>query len=1011
MVKFMSCLSAALAFLVSSAGRTAVIYALDTDLSHSTEWIVRESPNFVFISEQQLQDDIPELAKDCEQAYSTLSPLLQWRFREKVTVLLSDRSDYHNGWATALPRPTLAVIAAPPRSGSFLHAPGDWQRRTIYHELIHLLQTDASYGFISRCNRVFGRVIPDLMDPLSLLTALACLPPGNAAPSWFLEGTAVWAETSFVGPGRGRNSDVDAVFRTAVDQNRLLRSNRWHLRNPDWPFGNAPYLYGLKAIETSSWLPRKGWDPEQPGRLAHAVASAPVAGFFNSQALLTQSRDFETITRDCWENEVAFQEQRIQTLRTQPLTETPRWSELKSQVRCPVWTRDGDIWASVEFDDRKSRLAMVDRQSGTMTRTGPRITPGWTVTAADYQSGEIYFTRLDGVAGNEWRSRLYRFNPNTGAVGRMPIPDRIIDIGASMNGTIAVVRRLSSGDRLEIYQWDSPGRTKLGRTAIVQTTQGDDTLSCPVFNRDGNTLFYILTGLGGSRLIRWSNTGDREPLDVWSTQHGIAGLDLQGGSIPVVITDLNGVFNMFRIDPDTTEPIALTHTFGGIHDARFSPDGKEVAAVSMDADGWFLTIIDSNSLRSPDDELPVTLTSPWSLPGIPVPKRVAPVALSPVTVYEPLFNLEFDYWTPWLNASVGYLAGGAAARWSDRSMTHRFLIYGGLENLQDEAIGAVQWEYRKTRPQWSAYLARQAPVYNGLMQDRQGRWFDYEETLWAATVSAAWEWRTIDCQAQVETGWQYNHRTSSDEALWRGAVEQDLFDRDPLVRGGESSLWMVAELHTATAYRRSLSLEDGWYVSLSGDWANRVLGSDVDRYRIRSDVAAWIPVPGLKHHVMKITAAYATSHGDRIAQGAFTVSGYDDLGPGNPPGLQSAMILRGYPANVLAGERAAAMGVSFRFPVVQRFRSFSSRSIAYATQVTGEFFWDTAAAWDPGGYRDWYRSYGFETNIGSIWFSSIDLAPGIGVCWLPDYRAKNSDDSDEKGDWAAYFSLKTSVQF
>ncbi len=999
-----------LTVLAIFAGTSA--FALDAVLNPLSDWVVAESRNFVFITEEELQSSLPELALDCEQAYSELGPILEWRFQEKVTVLYSDRTDRHEGWASSLPRTTLFITAAPSREGSFLGGPGDHRRRTIYHELTHLLLTDANYGFISQCNRVFGRVIPDLMDPLSLLIAVACLPPANAAPSWFLEGMSVWAETRFVGPGRGRSTEVDAAFRVAADQNRLLPPIRWHLRAPDWPFGHVPYLYGMKAMEESARFPGRVMNPDHPARLAHAVASAPVAGFFNSQAFDVQDRDFETITQHAWSREKKFQSNRISSLKSKPLTETPRWSPLKVQIGSPVWSRDDDLWVSAQFEDRKSRLARVDMATRTVRNNGPRITPGWTRTTTDPQTGEIYFTRLDGCSGEEWRSRLYRFNPSTGVSKRVRDLDRTVDAGASNGGKLAVVRRLSSGDILELYQWDSAQRQALTKISVVYGPVEDSTLSSPVFTRDGNTLFFIVTEPGGSRIIQWPGQGGKGPRTVWATEKSIRSLDLARGTDLLLCSDFSGVFNVYMLDSVSGQPVALTNTIGGITAARLNSDGKKLAAVALDADGCHVTVLPMNDLK-PSGEQPVMLSDPWSFPGDTSNRWNTPVPLTRVTSYDPLRELRFDYWTPWLDVFFNYTAGGAAARWSDRSMAHRVFMYAGVESLQNEAIGSIQWEYAEYRPQWKVYLSRKAPIYNGLMQDTAGRWYDYEETLWDLTTSAQWKWDYVAWHAEVETGWQLLSRSGKDADLWRRAVEQGLFAREPLISGEESTFWMTALINTATAYPRSLSLEDGWFLKLSADWTDRILGSDLDRQRFRTDATAWLQIPGLKNHVVKISAAYGSAHGDRTAQGAFTVSGYDDLGPGNPPGFESALILRGYPGNVQSGDRAAAMNLAFRFPIVQRFQSFSSRSIVYITQLTGELFWETAAAWnsDDTSKKDWFRSYGFEANVGTIWFSSIDLAPGAGVCWMPDYRSKTSGDSLENGDWAAYFSLKTTIAF
>ena len=1006
MKRMMTCMIAVTLILVSR------VDALAPELSQQSDWIVSETAHFIIIAEKCLEPGIPDLAIDCEQAYEDLSSLIQWQFHDKVTVLYSDRSDRHDGWATSLPRPVMGIAAAPPRAGSLLTGPSEHRRRTLYHELTHLLMTDAHYGLTKRFNRVFGRVIPDLMDPLSLLIALACLPPANAAPSWYLEGTAVWAETRFVGPGRGRQAEVDAIFRTAVDQNRLLPSNRWHLRYPDWPFGHVPYLYGMKAIEESASVDKRVPDPDFPGYLAHAVTRAPIAGLFNSQSLDLLTRDFETITDDTMAREEQFQTQRIAHLKTQPCTRTTRWSPLKTQVSSPVWASQDDLWVVAQFEDRKSRLARVNMATRTLEATGPRVTPGWTRTAWDQQTGNLLFTRLDGCNGNQLRSRLYAFNPHSGSVHKVKPLDRVIDFGTGPDGQIAIVRRISDGDILELYQWDSSENFRCVEKNIIHRARGDTTLSSPIFSEDGNNIYYIQTQPGESSVIVWSKTDAEKNRTVWKSTSELRSLDRYPDDTLLVCADINGVFNIQLVDRSDGKPVQLTNVLGGITAIRLSPDRTMIAAVAMDADGYFVTILPAGSLESAV-ELPVSLDTPWTLPGSTVPRANDHVDLAPIRDYIPLQHLDFDYWTPWFSLFPNYMAGGVSARWTDRSLTHQLFAFAGIESLQEETIGSMRWRYLKNRPGWELALARKAPIYGGLIRDNKGYWYDYEEVLWDLTVSGEWEWQDIHYNARVVTGWQFVDRSGNDSGIWRDAVEDGLLFNEPFIDGLESSLWLTAAINTATVYPRSLSLEDGFFLQGSADWAASALGSDIERRRMRLDTAVWIRIPGLKNHVMRVSAAYGASTGDRMAQGAFTVSGYDDLGPGNPPGFISAMILRGYPGNVQTGNRAAAFGLSCRFPILEKYRSISSRSILYMTQIMGEFFWETAAAWDSGSdqTRDWFRSFGVEFNVGTVWFSSIDLAPGIGVSWLPDYLPKNSGNPGEKGDWSAYFTLKTTMNF
>ncbi|MCD4654350.1 hypothetical protein K8T06_10515, partial [bacterium] len=577
---------------------TVLLTKAQSHLQTDQIWLTTETEHFVIIAEASLKNQISSLAADCEQAYADLGPLFQWRFLEKPTVLYSDNSDRHNGWANAISHPTLLILASPARNNSFLASACNHRRRTIYHELTHLLQTDARFGIIRRCHSVFGRVFADLMDPLTLVIALLTLPPANAAPTWYLEGTAIWAETQFGNSGRGRNSEVDAVFRTAVDQKRLLPSTHWHLREPDWPYGNTAYLYGMKAIQEAALFPgnHKPSDANLPGLLGDAVARAPIAGCFNSRAINLLNRDFQDITRDALKHEIQFQSDRITVLEQQPLTRLERWSPLNVHVSEPVWTPAGDLWVVAKFEDRRARLVKVDMTSRNFNAFGPRVSQGWTRTSIDPDTGEIYFTRLDGDNGTEWRSFLFRFDPDTGTTRRVHGPERVADLAVTHQGWMALVIRSANSDALQLWKWKDSDRKELQyKYDCASPDSSDDVsnsvISSPVFRnqksgvkrqeseirstteilahirqtKDTTTIFQTEPGVNGIKTF-WESTGSE-----------IRDLSWQPARDFTFCTDISGVYNVYIKNNFQELVIPVSHTLGGIYSCEFNWDGSKAA--------------------------------------------------------------------------------------------------------------------------------------------------------------------------------------------------------------------------------------------------------------------------------------------------------------------------------------------------------------------------------------------------------------------------------------------------
>jgi len=993
-------------------------------------WLTTETEHFVIITDASLKSLIAGLSEECEQAYNDLSELFRWEFAEKPTVIYTDHSDQHNGWANTISHPTMLIIAAPPRNNSMLCSSANYRRRTVYHELTHLLQNDATYGSTRYFNNVFGRVFAEFMDPLSLTIALLTLPPANAAPSWYLEGTAIWAETQFGNSGRGRNSEVDAIFRTSVEQNRLVPGNHWHLREPDWPYGNIAYLYGMKAIHEAALRPAddKPADANFPGLMGDSVAKAPVAGLFNSQISDVSDRNFKTIARDTIKNEIAFQNERIAILEEQPLTRLERWSPLKIQAKEPVWSNDGDLWVAASFNMHRTKLVRIDPNTRDIISVGPKITDNWTKTALDPDTGDIYFTRLDGENGTEKRSYLNRFNPLTGKTHRVIGPVRVADIAVGNNGYLLLVVRSADKDMLQLWKWKDSTRNELvyiRKSDIDKSinSNGNYIISAPVFNprykigTETNSSFfsYLCCSDKGTEIL--SETFNGNITSCWKTSDSkIRDLSYSPDSPDEYIfcSDINGVFNIYKFNVNQSVASPLTNTLGGVYSCVYSPDRKKAALTGLDADGHFISIVSSDSLLPCSQTLP-QLESPWRLPVGSMDhesgKSIRTSSRLSISNYEPLKNLRFDYWTPWLNWQTGYTAGGLMTRWSDRSQSHKIFAYFGHESNQDEWIGMTHWEYLRERPEIDILFSREAPIYSGLIRDKKGNYFDLEEVRWKLTGSAACNWVHADFNARFMSGWHGIFHDVKDSDLWQSAIDGHMIQDKPLLDDFESAVWVSGSFNTFTFYPGSNSVEDGFSADIACDWSDKILGSSINRRRIRGDAAVYCRIPGLETHVLKLSAAYGIAWGNRYAQGAYTVGGYDNLRTGNPPGMLSAMTLRGYESNIQTGNRAAEFAVSYRLPLFNIYRSFSSRSAFYMTQIMGEFFWETASAWDTDqAEHDWYRSMGAEINLGNVLFTHIDLAPGIGFAWKSDGFEKNvTPPGSDNGDWAVYFSLKSTV--
>jgi hypothetical protein len=147
-----------------------------------------------------------------------------------IDVVLSDDTDFSNGSATPFPSNRILVYANPPVNESALAYTNDWTQTVITHELTHIFQLDRVRGIWALGQHIFGRSPPTF--------------PNLYAPSWLLEGLAVYEESNLAGAGRVEGSEHRMIARSSTVDDAFPHIGAWSLGQGRYPFGEAAYAYG-----------------------------------------------------------------------------------------------------------------------------------------------------------------------------------------------------------------------------------------------------------------------------------------------------------------------------------------------------------------------------------------------------------------------------------------------------------------------------------------------------------------------------------------------------------------------------------------------------------------------------------------------------------------------------------------------------------------------------------------------------------------------------------------------
>jgi hypothetical protein len=969
---------------------------------------VSETAHFRCLYEPALAPLVPQLLADCEEAHARLSPVFRWTPAGKTTVLFADDTDLHNGWATPVPRPTMKILASAPPVKSSIFDAGPYLRRTVFHEYAHILVTDAQYGADAALAGLFGRVLPLMADPLSLTLTFFSLPPSLFAPSWFHEGISTWVETEFAGPGRGRNTVADMVLRVAAAEGRSLDPSEWNENLPDWPYGQAVYLYGLKAMQYAE---------ESYGLKANSVRAVPAelsdsmahsfACFVNRTARPVTGEWLGELARNASRRERTRQEQRLARLKEEPLTPLTRLTPRDVQVERPAFGPDGTIWfigqpadargSLYRFDPRTASLAGADRARLEYGRgSRPAVAP----------DGKVYFTRLIPAGRDRMWSRLHVLGAD-GRVSAVPPDSRCRYPAVNRDGSRVAVVWVEAGRQfLACRPVGYGGAIPYESRPAPEGRQLVD----PVWHPDGVRVLYV-TAEANRWQLRMCMT-DAEDRLVFEWPHAILSPAMHPDGDQVVFSsDRTGVYNLYRIRLSDTHaaPEALTHVIGGLFDPAFSGDGRTLAAVGFDSCGSFLTTFAYDDLR-PRARLPPALEPAWTAMGpTGATGHVAGVAPSAPVPYRSLGGTRMDFWSPWLTADSGGAAGGLTAWFSDPSGYQSGGLVAGAESEYGEWIGSAVWQYRGVYPILTVTADREVRRYANLLEDVRGNRFDHAEAVWSAGIGVGVEHPGPDTIRRLAVGWRIGGRDSLDDADVPAALRVGL----PAFEGSESGVWVSLLLFTGTAFPRSHSVEDGGLFRLAAERLGSG-GSDVVRPAGRADLDWYLCCPWAAHHVVKLSGAGAASRGDEWAQAAFGLGGYasaPDLG--GAAGVERDFSLRGYLANTQVGDSAVRAAFAYRFPIAGVYRG-GPVSALYYHQFFGEVFYEGGRTWGGASVRDdgrgWLRAAGAEINASITLFRMLDIAPGLGVAYAFD-RESREEGGDDDSRLSSYLSVKAVVNF
>lgn len=611
---------------------------------------------------------------------------------EKLTVVLNDKTDLTNGYATPFPYPLMMIFPVLPGPSETISQYGDWALELSMHEMVHILSFEPKRGILKGLNSVFGSVI----SPHILL------------PRWWLEGVAVDLETRTSSHGRLRSVYQDAAIRSYYlsesTKNRLDSiplSEINEVAIPTWPFGARPYLFG--SLMWSQLL--ADWGHKSIQELHYQYGGRipfTIEGPYRDLSNETYSQLFTRVKNDIEKRT----ETQLEVSKTKPLTSGQLLDiEGSEENSFPVISPDGLKMllfsrnkagrrsvvilqrpsSNVPFDQKQklykfeqnSDLGGIDEKldsppSGTIQRVS------W---YPDSQS--FVFDQVQIINRFRDSSDLYKFDLKTMKKEKLTNLERAREASVSPDGKKIAFIKLDAG-RMHLAVLNIESK----KSQLIYSPEIQNRISWPTFI-NSDELVFTERSQGREILQKMSLTSKiKIPL---LQDHIEAKYPIWTSRGLLFSSSKNGVQNLYIANPELKSVSTLTHSATWIGAASLDLSLNNIYYSELSSDGFRIKQTTIKELG----EIPTV--QPLLAERYPAAKtEISNVDKSNITSYSAWPYLIPKYWIPnfsWTQESTTF---GATTSSADPLGKHAYQIYVDYETAQKDTSSAFAYTNNST---------------------------------------------------------------------------------------------------------------------------------------------------------------------------------------------------------------------------------------------------------------------------------------------------------------------------
>jgi len=854
-----------------------------------------------------------------ERVHAQLRPVFGWQPGEPVDIVLTDRLDVANGYASFFPSDRMTIFVTPPDEVAGLEDHGGWLDTVLTHEYVHILHLDKAVRAPAFLRKLFGRNV--------------LLFPNALQPHWLIEGIATWRETDRArGIGRGQSSYYDMLLRMEV-ANGLKPVRQINQPIATWPGGTTPYLYGVAFYNFIA----EQQGEERIKRLLDNYSDNLIPFRVNSNSRQALGAELT----DLWPRFEQYLAERhgarLDKIRRAGVVAGERITRHGYYGGAARVLPDGDIVYLRRDGGSEPELRRLGPDGALRWRTAVHGGAHLTLHA---RAG-VLLAQPEINRNANYFYDLYRLDLEHGHMQRLTHSARYRYAAWNPDGT-RILAVHNAGGKHALHLLDDAGKL----IEVLSAGEPDVVFADPDWSPDGQSVALAAwRPQGGWNLERFRLSERRFELLTRDNTIEAQPQFTPDGKELLFSSDHGGVYNLRRLDLASGKIVTLTNVEGGAFFPAQARAGGPVYYTGYDAAGFDIYRLDA----------PAALSTPVAAPGpsaLVAKEDPAPEGLR-VSDYSPYDGLRPRWWFPHVAIDRQRTEFGVITSGWDPLRRHIYYLDLGYDFSNQWVAGSVDYVYDRFYPTFKLHASRYSSSY-----------LDSNNDPLRVTTSDTYlgEMLLPYLQYQRELTLHAAAYTVREADGWTATGVTPQADRTDNVLG-------YAFVYDSThRFPLSISRAQGVHVSVAAETSDAVEGSDYSGEVYTLDGRAFLSLAG--EHVLALRLAggwgSASPRPFRLG-GSLSANAAPlplDVAVLNSPFNRRKFALRGYDSGLadLTGRRMLLAAAEWRFPLARIERGFMAPPLAIH-QVYGSVFAETGDAWDTGrSPGDYSSGAGIEAN-------------------------------------------------